>query len=157
MEIMGYTISMTIFWLAVGIVFAVVEGLTMGLVTIWFTGGALVAFIAALFGANITVQVILFFVVSVVLLYFTRKIFNGKLHTGEEKTNVNALIGEEAIVTTAIEPFKTGQIKLKGQQWTAISVDNQQRIPVDKIVMVKSIEGVKAIVEPLDDEGIEKL
>ena len=72
----GISIGMPVFWLIAAIIFAVSEALTVGLVTIWFAGGALVALAAALLGVGIPVQVVLFFVVSVGLLVSTRKLFS---------------------------------------------------------------------------------
>ena len=144
----GLTIGMPVFWLAAAVIFAVSEALTVGLVTIWFAGGALVALIAALLGASTTVQVVLFFLVSIGLLVSTRKVFVKKLKTGTEKTNVDALIGEEAKVLTDIKPFEPGSIKLKGQEWTAIAKDGNLSIASGEIVKVVAIEGVKAVVKP---------
>lgn len=139
---------MPAFWLAVGIIFAVSEALTVGLVTIWFTGGAVAALIAALLGAGIPVQIVLFLVVSIGLLVTTRKIFVKKLKTGMTKTNVDALIGEEAKVLTEIKPFEPGSVKLKGQEWTAVSKDDTLTIASGEVVKVVAIEGVKAVVKP---------
>jgi membrane protein implicated in regulation of membrane protease activity len=139
---------MPAFWLIVGIIFAVAEALTVGLVTIWFTGGAIVALIAALLGVGTPVQVILFLVVSIGLLVTTRKIFVNKLKTGGTKTNVDALVGEEAKVITPIKPFEPGCIKLKGQEWTAVAKDDTLTIASGDIVKVVAIEGVKAVVKP---------
>lgn len=139
---------MPAFWLIVGIIFAVAEALTVGLVTIWFTGGAIVALIAALLGAGTPVQVILFLVVSIGLLVTTRKIFVNKLKTGGTKTNVDALVGEEAKVLTEIKPFEPGSVKLKGQEWTAVAKDDTLTIASGEVVKVVAIEGVKAVVKP---------
>ena len=139
---------MPVFWLVVGVIFAVAEALTVGLVTIWFTGGAVIALIASLLGAGIPVQVILFLVVSIALLVTTRKIFVNKLKTGTTKTNVDALVGEEAKVLTAIKPFEPGSIKLKGQEWTAVAKDDTLTIASGEVVKVVAIEGVKAVVKP---------
>lgn len=139
---------MPAFWLIVGIIFAVSEALTVGLVTIWFTGGAVVALVAALLGAGIPVQVVLFFIVSIGLLVTTRKIFVNKLKTGGTKTNVDALVGEEAKVLTEIKPFEPGSVKLKGQEWTAVAKDDTLTIASGDIVKVVAIEGVKAVVKP---------
>ena len=139
---------MPAFWLIVGIIFAVSEALTVGLVTIWFTGGAVVALVAALLGAGIPVQVVLFFIVSIGLLVTTRKIFVNKLKTGGTKTNVDALVGEEAKVLTAIKPFEPGSVKLKGQEWTAVAKDDTLTIASGEVVKVVAIEGVKAVVKP---------
>lgn len=144
----GITIGMPVFWLVAAIVFAVSEALTVGLVTIWFAGGALVALAAALLGASTPVQIVLFFVVSIGLLVSTRRVFVNKLKTGKAKTNVDALIGEEAKVLTDIKPFEPGSIKLRGQEWTAVAKDDNLAIASGEIVKVVAIEGVKAIVKP---------
>lgn len=142
--------SMPVFWLAAAIIFALIEGLTMGLTTIWFAGGAVAALIASLLGANLAIQIVLFFVVSVGLLLSTRKLFVKKLHTGQEKTNVNALIGKEGIVTSTIKPLDPGIIKLGSQDWTAICKDTEAVVAEGTKVKVVAIEGVKAIVIPLE-------
>lgn len=144
----GMTIGMPVFWLVAAIIFGVSEALTVGLVTIWFAGGALVALAAALLGAGIPVQIVLFFVVSIGLLVSTRKVFVQKLKTGKAKTNIDALIGEEAMVLTEIKPFAPGSVKLKGQEWTAVTKDENLSIASGEIVKVVAIEGVKAVVKP---------
>lgn len=149
MEIYGMTISMPVFWLAAAVIFVIIEGLTMGLVTIWFAAGSAAALAAALLGAGTPVQVVVFFAVAIVCLLFTRKIFVKKLHTGTEKTNVDALIGREAVVKTAVRPFSPGIVKIGGQEWTAVASDSEATLEEGTEVEVVGIEGVKAIVRPL--------
>ena len=144
----GITIGMPVFWLIAAVIFVISEALTVGLVTLWFAGGALAALAASMLGVGIPVQVALFFVVSIVLLATTRKLFVGKLKTGTTKTNVDALVGEEAKVLTAIKPFEPGSIKLKGQEWTAVAKDDTLTIASGEVVNVVAIEGVKAVVKP---------
>ena len=148
MTILGLHISMTIFWLIVMIGFLIAEALTVGLVGIWFAGGALVAVILSLFEVSPLMQVIVFFAVSICLLVFTRKIFVEKLNTGKENTNVDALIGETGQVTMTINPMEVGQVKLKGQVWSALADDSLLTIEEGTYVTVKAIEGVKLIVIP---------
>lgn len=147
MYIGGVYITMAVVWLIAAIIFAVIEALTMGLATIWFAGGAIAAMLLALINLNIGIQVVGFLVVSVVLLVFTRKLFVGKLKTGEVKTNVDALIGKRAIVTTEIKPLSTGIIKIGGQEWTAISENNDEIIASGETVVIIDIQGVKAVVK----------
>ena len=64
----------TSFWIVLAIVFGVVELLTMGLVTIWFCGGALAAALVAGVGLSPVIQIVVFFVVSAILLWVTRPI-----------------------------------------------------------------------------------
>ena len=148
MTILGLHISMTIFWLIVMIGFLIAEALTVGLVGIWFAGGALVAVILSLFEVSPLMQVIVFFAVSICLLVFTRKIFVEKLNTGKENTNVDALIGETGQVTITINPMEVGQVKLKGQVWSALADDSLLTIEEGTYVTIKAIEGVKLIVVP---------
>ena len=85
-------------WLGVAIAFALVESLTLGIVSIWFAMGALVAMIVAFVIDSFLVQLLVFLVVSLILVATTRKIAIEKLKVGQNKTNIDDLIGKEAIV-----------------------------------------------------------
>lgn len=148
MTIFGLHISMTIIWLLLVIAFLVAETLTVGLVSIWFAGGALAALLLAFFDVNPMVQLFVFFAVSICLLVFTRKIFVEKLKTGKESTNVDALIGEIGVVVSTINPMEVGQVKVNGQVWSAIADDQMLTLEEGTYVVIKAIEGVKLIVLP---------
>ena len=140
-------------WLIILIIMVIAEVATMGLATIWFAGGALVAFIAALVKAPISVQIVLFFVVSFVLLVFTRPIAKKHFNTKVEKTNAESLIGEKAVVLEPINNLEAaGLVQVRGQEWTARARDNNMQIPKDEIVKIVAIEGVKLIVEEIIEE-----
>ena len=87
---------------------------------------------------------------TICLLLFTRKIFIEKLRTGAESTNIDAVIGEVGQVTVRIEPFEVGQVKLKGQVWSATCEENIT-LAEDSLVKVEGIEGVKLIVSPFEE------
>lgn len=150
MTILGITIHLAIIWLIAAVILLIVEALTAGLATIWFAAGAFVALIFALFDTPLWLQVLIFFVVSIVLLVSTRKIFVEKLKTGTEKTNVDALIGTEGLVTMSIEPFSPGQVKVKGQIWTAVGESSDVAVAEGTLVKIVAIEGVKLIVAAAD-------
>ena len=119
----------------------------MGIATIWFAVGGLVAAIAYLLNAHLAVQIILFLVVSIGLLIFTRPLLNKYLQVGKVKTNVESLIGEKCKVITKISNLDNqGNVKVGGQEWSARSDDDNVLIDVDKIVYIKAVEGVKLIV-----------
>ena len=88
-----------------------------------------------------------FLIVSFCLLLFTRKIFVEKLKTGRVRTNAEALIGETGRVTAQIRPLETGQVRIKGQEWSAVCRD-ETLIEKGTFVKVIAIEGVKLIVVP---------
>ena len=147
LTIAGLSISMIWVWLGVAIIFIVIEAITVGLTTIWFAAGALVGLILAFFKVPVMAQVIIFLIVSLVLLGTTRKVFVNKLKTGSQKTNVDALIGEEGVVLEEITPHNVGLVKVKGQNWTAVAYDKDATIAEGETVKVKAIEGVKLIVK----------
>ena len=137
----------SICWLAVFVLLIVIELATMGLTTIWFAGGAVAGFIASMLGANVVIQAVVFFVVSIVLLIFTRPFAVRYINSNKTKTNIDGLIGQEALVLEEINNIReTGCARLEGIEWTARSVDDTV-IPADTVVIVERIEGVKLIVK----------
>ena len=147
MTIFGISVSMAVIWLALAVIFLIIEAITVGLATIWFAAGAFAAFVLSLLNVPVLAQVVIFLAVSCCLLVFTRKIFVEKLRTGSESTNVDALIGETGIVTEEIRPLTVGQVKINGQVWSALGKDDKT-IEKDRLVKVIAIEGVKLIVIP---------
>ena len=138
--------SLSIIWLIVLVVCLVVEISTLGLTSIWFAGGALLAMLIAMIGGPLWLQVLIFLVTSVVLLIFTRPIARKYFNKNREKPNVNSKIGKQAIVTVRIDNLKgEGQIVTEGMEWTARSLDASV-IEEGSIVIIEKIEGVKAIV-----------
>ena len=137
----------SICWLAVFVLLIVIELATMGLTTIWFAGGAVAGFIASMLGANVVIQAVVFFVVSIVLLIFTRPFAVRYINSNKTKTNIDGLIGQEALVLEEINNIReTGCARLEGKEWTARSVDDTV-IPADTVVIVELIDGVKLIVK----------
>ena len=109
-----------IMWLILLACFLVVEAITVGLTTIWFAGGALVAAIASGLGAGILIQWVLFLIVSLALLIFTRPMAVRYMNKGVPKTNVNSLIGERAVVIQKINNLEqTGQVRINDIEWMA--------------------------------------
>lgn len=146
-------------WLILLILFILIEIATLGLTTIWFAGGALVAFVAALLGFDLVVQIVLFFVVSIILLVFTRPVAVKYFNTNRVTTNSESLIGTRAKVTETIDNLNNmGTVLINGLEWTARSKDSKV-IPKDAIVKIVEITGVKVIVEeqvPVNQEKIEE-
>lgn len=150
MMIFGIHVGAAVIWLAAAIVLFIIEAATVGLTTIWFAIGALVAFVLALLDIPVTVQIVVFLIVSVALLVFTRRIFVEKLHAGSEKTNTEALIGLTATVEEDILPLQVGQVKLNGKMWSAVCTDGKSAVR-GTLVEVKAIEGVKLVVSPAEN------
>ena len=137
----------SICWLVVFILLILIELATMGLTTIWFAGGAVAGFVASMLGANVVIQAAAFFAVSILLLFFTRPFAVRYINSNKTKTNVDGLIGQEALVLEEINNIReTGCARLEGKEWTARSM-NDTVIPKDTVVTGERIEGVKLIVK----------
>lgn len=135
-------------WLVLLILFIVTEVATAQLTTIWFAAGALVSLILSLAGIeNIPAQVIVFVLVSLISLIATRPLVKKLTQKTKQATNADMCIGQQAVVISDIDNLKsTGQVKINGNIWSARSIDGRI-IPSNTTVTVRSIEGVKLIVE----------
>ena len=140
--------NMTVMWLGILVILVVIELLTMGLTTIWFAGGALVAALISIPGTPLIVQILFFLIVSILLLYFTRPIAVKYFNRDRTRTNVESLIGRQAIVISEINNVEgIGQVNTGGMEWSARSSYHNIVIPVGAVVTVLGIDGVKLIVE----------
>ena len=141
----------TITWLIIMGIFLVVEAACpIHLVSIWFAAGALVAMFISMLDGELWLQITAFFAVSGALLAalwpFIRKVLNPHL----TKTNVDAIIGTEGVVTADIDNLTAvGQVKLGGMEWTARSTSGD-KISAGTRIRVDRIEGVKAFVSPAE-------
>ena len=138
-----------ILWLILMVVFLVVEGSTVTLVSLWFAAGARAAMLASLLGGALWLQILLFLAVSAVLLTALRPMVKKHLNPKLTATNVDSVIGSTGLVTAAIDNVSAaGQVKLGAMVWTARSTDGTP-ISVGTLVKVDKIEGVKAFVSPM--------
>ena len=129
-------------WLGLLVLFIVFELITTSLTTIWFAGGALVAFVMALVELPVWAQIVAFFVVSIVLLIFTRPFLTKFLKVGGEKTNVDSLIGQTARVI----------VDINNNDWTARAENDNDIIPKDTLVEIVGVSGVKLIVRRKEEK-----
>jgi len=140
-----------IVWLIILALCLLVEIATLGLVTIWFAGGALVTFFVAMATDSLLIQMLVFLVVSLLLLFFTRPIAKKFYNSKRTKTNVESVIGEQCKVTETIDNFNgTGTVLLNGLEWTARSKD-ETVIEAGARVKVCVVDGVKVIVEKVTE------
>ncbi|HPX92829.1 MAG TPA: NfeD family protein [Bacillota bacterium] len=149
-------LSAALFWGLIMAAAAVAELATLNLVSIWFVAAALIAMIAALLGASLTVQFVLFAACSIggflIFILLIRPKLGKRLIT---PTNADRIMNKEGVVTDAINPTSGGGlIRVEGQVWSARTED-ETFIPKGTPVRVIGLRGVKAIVvpvEPLESE-----
>jgi len=135
-----------IIWLVLLILFGVGEAATVGLTSIWFAAGSFVALIAALLGAEIWLQIVLFLATSLITLIAARPLVKKYLNPSYQPTNADRVIGADAVVTEEINNLLAqGAVSVSGLTWSARS-SHDTVIPVGTIVRVDRIEGVKLYV-----------
>ena len=140
-------------WLGILAVLLIIEAATVGLVTVWFAGGALAAASASGAGAGAVTQWLLFLAVSLVLLFFTRPLAVRYMKRGIPRTNVNSLIGKKAVVIQKIDNLsQTGQVRINDIEWMARTESDGEKIPEESVVEIEAVRGVKLIVKKCKEE-----
>ena len=135
-------------WLVLFVVLLIIEILTLGLTTIWFAGGALVALVCAYLKLDMVVQIIAFLLVSIALLVLTRPIAMKYFNQEREKTNAESLIGQKAVGLETIDTIRgVGRVEVHGIEWSAKGDTESSVIEVGTVVMIEGIQGVKLIVK----------
>lgn len=139
-----------IMWIALAVVFAIIEAATAQIVTIWFAVGSVGSIIANVLGANSTGQLIVFVALSVLTLIIARPYLKKFTKTQVQPTNVDMCIGQQAVITEDIDNILgTGRVVIRDITWTARSA-NGEKIPKGSLVIIESIEGVKLIVRKIN-------
>ena len=141
-------------WLTVFLAFAAVEMLTLDLFFIMLGGGALAGLVADFAGADLWLQIVAFCVVSLLMIGFVRPVTLKHLHKGpaEQRTNVDRLIGESALVMEAVSATG-GRVKIGGDVWSARSESGV--LTEGQRVIVAAIEGATAVVAPQAETAIQ--
>ncbi|MCI8639576.1 MAG: NfeD family protein [Coprococcus sp.] len=139
---------MTIGWLVLLVALLVIEIITVGLTSIWAAGGALAALILDVIGVPLVGQVIAFFVVTFVLLYFTRPFAVKFINAQRVKTNYEGIIGKTIRIAEKVDNMsQTGMAVVNGQEWTVRAERDEDILEPGTIAKVINISGVKLIVK----------
>lgn len=137
-------------WLTVIVLACLVEGLTQfQLVSIWAVFGGLAALICDLCGVNETVQIVVFFAVTILLLVLTLPLVKKIRKFKKTPTNADMYIGKKGKVTKIINGDEgLFQVRVDNCEWSAITED-RTLLPLGTEIAVNNIEGVKLIVAPI--------
>jgi membrane protein implicated in regulation of membrane protease activity len=141
-------------WLVGALVLLGVETFTLAFVAVYVALGAVCAGVAAAVGASFGVQAIVFVLVAVLSLVLTRKPLRAALgKTPIARSNVQTIVGRHAVVVVPVPagPGARGQIRVGTEYWSAKrEVELGDEIPAGTTVEVLGVEGVTAVVRPLD-------
>lgn len=143
----------TIAWLGLLIILLIIEIITVGLTSIWAAGGALAALILNILGLSLVWQIVAFFVVTFVLLIFTRPFAVRFINTQREKTNYEGIIGKTIRIAERVDNIRqTGMAVVNGQEWTVRAQEDQEILEPETLAKVVDISGVKLIVRKYEEE-----
>ena len=141
--------EMTMFWLLLIVAFVVFDAMTLSFGVVSFAFGALGALVAAAVGGEVWLQVLVFLAGSTLFLLLLRPLILKRLKVPQsQRFNADAIIGERGLVTRAITPEAPGAIKVRGQEWSAVSSTEEEAIPEGASVRILEIRGVRAVVAP---------
>jgi membrane protein implicated in regulation of membrane protease activity len=143
-----------LFWLALVLIFVIIEVVTVDFTFLMIALGSLGGLISGLFGLLLWAQIIIAAVLAVLLLFLVRPWLKQLLERGSDKalSNVEALLGQTGVVTTEFVDGQ-GHAKLSnGEVWTAklSEASEPKKITVGDNVIVTAIDGATATVVPTE-------
>ena len=140
--------TMAYVWLGVIVLAIIAEASTVSLVSIWFVPSACIAMILALCNVALWIQIVVFFITFLLLMIFIKPLLKNCFRMKPVATNADTVIGADAVVSEPINNLEAkGQVKVRGQVWSARSADESVTYAEGEIVRVLRIEGVKLICE----------
>ena len=136
-------------WLIVVILLAIIEASTVNLVSIWFVASGIVTIFVSMCVNSFMAQFAIFVVLGIILMLLTKPALTKYFHNEENKTNLERILGMEAVVTEDIKKNQVGEVKVDGKHCSDIA---DKTIKKDEIVQIKRIDGVKLVVEKKVEE-----
>lgn len=144
--------NMSIFWLILMVICIVFEIATVGLVSIWFAGGSLIACFLAMANIHVVIQVVVFLIISLLLLIVTKPLAKEWINKDRVRTNYEGIVGKVVRVTERVDNInETGTALINGQEWTARSKNDNIILEQGEVAQVVNISGVKLILKKYQD------
>lgn len=148
-SILNNSLALIIFWVIMLVVTLIIELTTEQLVSIWFSGGSLIALILAICNVPWYIQLLVFSLVSLICVAIVQVIlFKKRKKSKNLKTNVDSLIGEKILVIKDVSPEILGEGKYRDIVW---SLKSDTEIGKDEYAEIVSIEGNKLIVKKIEE------
>ena len=138
-----------VMWLVIVILLTIIEFATVNLVSICFVISGILSLIISIFTDNFLIQFGVFVLRGILLLLMTKPLLKKMKLFPTTKINLDRIIGMDGIVTEEIKKNIVGEVKVDGKLWSAVA---DETIPVDTVVKVEKIDGVKLVVKNDDPE-----
>lgn len=143
LESTDYTIWV---WLILILATLALEIMTVDLISIWFSLGALVALILSVLSVPIPWQIAAFIIVSVLLLATVGQWSRKVLRNRTINTNVDSLIGQEIIILKRADYLTRGEGKIRDVVWTVVC-EKGDSVEEGDIAIIQRIDGNKLFVK----------
>lgn len=139
-------------WLIILLATLALEIMTVDLVSIWFSVGALFALILSVFGIHVGFQVAAFIVVSIVLLATVGRWSRRMVKDRVIATNVDSLVGQPIVILKDANDLEYGEGKIRGVIWRVIC-ERGQTVKAGDIATVLRIDGNKLFVKKTETKN----
>jgi inner membrane protein len=137
-------------WLVAGIILLILELELPGLILFFFAVGAFVTAVVCIIpDVPLSIQLLVFLVVSVVSLVLLRKCLKNIFY-GYTKSESNESVieqdfkGKKVVVTSNIAPGRPGKVEFNGTDWKA---EADEEILADTLVEIVDIRNLSLIVK----------
>lgn len=146
-----FTSNLWLIWVIISIICLILELSSGDFFILCFAIGAASAAIFAGCGASLTVQIIVFAILSALSLLLVRPALLKKIHkpNKERLSNAEAMIGQTGRVSETIEAGGYGRVAIDGDDWKSVSLDGGA---IDEGVRVRVVkmDSIILTVEPID-------
>lgn len=132
-----------IFWLILVIILAIIELVTVNLLSIWFVISGLVALFLSFYIDNVAIVATIFALLGIFLLFTTRPILKEYLPSQKKVLKLEKQIGKTGHVTKEIRPDVVGEVKVSNRKYKAIA---EKKIAIDTEIEVINVDGLNLIV-----------
>ena len=137
---------MVYMWIGFIVAAILLEMATDQLIAIWFMPSAIICAILDLCAVPFPWQLLVFVLVSAAGIVLSRTVLKKYFYFKKTPTNVEAVVGEKCVVLERIDNYAgCGQAKVRGQIWSARSIDDEECFEEGEILRVVAVEGVKLI------------
>lgn len=137
-----------VFWAISTAIFGILEIIIPGIVTIWLALASLILTILTLFFTNVSIEFLIFSILSMVFIIFTRPVLQKYM----EKNKIDfdsKFIGQEVEIDKILDirnNKKIYEVKFKGTFWTGVS---EEVFSLGEKVKIKEFEGNKIILSKI--------
>ena len=140
-------------WLVLSVVFLIVEFVTVGLTSIWFAIGGIIALIVAIIGGPIWLQLLLFVVASIGLLLLTKPLVTKYVNARMTRTNADSLVGKCIVIAERVSNTEqTGMALVEGKEWTVRAKEEGDIFEAGEQAKIVEISGVKLLVAKVSEK-----